>query len=76
MKNHAWRESGRSFRSVDYNGGVALVLGSEAHGLGDDWRAAAAFTVSVPMLGRVDSLNVSTTAALLLYEVLRWRGTA
>src|SRR5207245_11043712 len=48
-------ESGRSFRSVDYNGGVALVLGSEAHGLGDDWRAAAAFTVSVPMLGRVDS---------------------
>ncbi len=60
-----------SYRDADYSGPVALVLGSERHGLSGAWRAAADLLVSIPMRGRADSLNVGHAAALLLYESLR-----
>jgi TrmH family RNA methyltransferase len=50
------------------------VLGSEAFGLSDDFRAAAHDHVRIPMRGAVDSLNLATSAAILLYEVVRQRG--
>jgi TrmH family RNA methyltransferase len=53
--------------------GVAIVLGSEATGLSDTWVAAGATSVRLPMHGLADSLNVSTTAAVLFYEALRQR---
>jgi|tagenome__1003787_1003787.scaffolds.fasta_scaffold20597625_2 TrmH family RNA methyltransferase len=53
--------------------GVAIVLGSEAAGLSDAWAAAGATAVRLPMHGLADSLNVSTTAAVLFYEALRQR---
>jgi TrmH family RNA methyltransferase len=53
--------------------GVAIVLGSEATGLSDTWVAAGATAVRLPMHGLADSLNVSTTAAVLFYEALRQR---
>jgi TrmH family RNA methyltransferase len=62
--------------SADLTGPVAIALGSEAHGLTDAWRDAAAQTVRIPMLGVADSLNVSVTAAILFYEALRQRGGA
>lgn len=52
---------------------VAIVMGSEANGLGPAWLAAAAATVSIPMFGLADSLNLATATALLLYEVVRQR---
>ncbi len=58
---------------VDLTGSVALVLGSEAEGLDDHWKQAADRCVALPMHGAVDSLNVSATAAVLLYEALRQR---
>lgn len=58
---------------VDLSGGVAIALGSEARGLSDAWAELSDVSVRIPMLGVADSLNVSTTAAVLFYEVLRQR---
>jgi TrmH family RNA methyltransferase len=58
-----------------FQGAWALVLGSEDRGLSDFWLMAADMTVKVPMKGKADSLNVSTSAAIILYEALRQRTT-
>lgn len=63
------------------SGDVALLLGSEAHGISRAWPAAAAAgtipldSVRLPMLGAADSLNVAATAAVLAYESLRQQST-
>ena len=64
------------YDSIDLTGPVAIVVGSEAAGLGDAWRAADVSAVRLPMLGLADSLNASTTAAILLYEARRQRRAA
>jgi len=56
-------------------GPVAIVMGSEAHGLTELWHEAADLRVKIPMRGHVDSLNLSTATAILLYEVVRQRLT-
>lgn len=61
-----------SYREADYSGPVAVVLGSERHGLCEFWKEAADQVVSIPMFGVADSLNVGHAAALLLYEALHW----
>jgi TrmH family RNA methyltransferase len=58
-----------TYRDVPYARRVAVVLGSERHGLSGAWREAADLRVSIPMRGVADSLNVGHAAALLLYEV-------
>lgn len=52
---------------------TALVMGTEATGLTDAWREAADAHIRIPMLGRMDSLNVSVSAAVLLFEAVRQR---
>jgi TrmH family RNA methyltransferase len=59
--------------TVDLRGPVAVVLGSEATGLTDAWSGDDVMAVRLPMLGVADSLNVSITAAVLLYEARRQR---
>ncbi len=61
------------YTDVSYTGPIAIVLGSEAHGLGQEWLDAADFLVRLPMAGAVDSLNLSAAAAILLYEAVRQR---
>jgi RNA methyltransferase, TrmH family len=61
------------YTAADVRGGVAIVLGSEAMGLSDQWNAADITPVRLPMHGIADSLNVSTTAAVLFYEARRQR---
>ena len=53
--------------------GTAIVMGTEATGLSDKWRQAADAHIRIPMLGKLDSLNVSVSAAILLYEAVRQR---
>jgi len=63
----------RLYVDADLTGPVALVLGSEAQGLSDAWRGTDVESVRLPMAGVGDSLNVSVTAAVLLYEAWRQR---
>jgi TrmH family RNA methyltransferase len=55
---------------------TAIVVGDEATGLSAQWMKAADQHIKIPMLGRIDSLNVSVSAAVLLYEALRQRDTS
>jgi len=61
------------YRSPDYRGGVVLVLGAEGRGLRPRVAKACDALVSLPLRGRIESLNVSATAAVLLYEILQQR---
>jgi TrmH family RNA methyltransferase len=65
----------QEYTSVDLTGPVALVVGAEANGLSQAWSGPDVDTVRIPMRGLADSLNVSASAAVLLYEALRQRGT-
>lgn len=58
---------------LDLTGAVAVVVGAEHAGVSATWRAAAAATARIPLVGRVNSLNVATSAAVVLYEALRQR---
>ncbi len=66
-------DAAHSWAGADLRGRTALVLGSEAEGLSDAWNAPDVEGVARPMLGVADSLNVSVTAAVLLYEARRQR---
>ena len=57
-------------------GGTAIVMGTEDKGLTPIWRKAADEHIRIPMLGRLDSLNVSVSAAILLFEAVRQRALA
>ena len=61
------------YYDCDMTVGTALVMGTEATGLTDAWREAADAHIRIPMLGRLDSLNVSVSAAILLFEAVRQR---
>jgi TrmH family RNA methyltransferase len=63
----------QEYTEVDMKNGIAMVVGSEDDGLSPIWFKNADFQVSIPMLGKNDSLNVSTAAAILLYEAIRQR---
>ena len=64
------------YYSTDMSGGTAIVMGTESTGLTDVWRQAADAHIKIPMLGQLDSLNVSVSAAILLYEAVRQRQKA
>ncbi len=61
------------YYGTDMREACAIALGSEADGISDIWRKASDRKIMIPMLGRLDSLNVSVSAAILCYEALRQR---
>ena len=63
------------YYDTDMTGGTAIIMGTEATGLTDVWRKAADAHIKIPMLGRLDSLNVSVSAAILMYEAVRQRNS-
>lgn len=66
-------EASVPYTSVDLTGPVAIVLGAEDVGLSDVWNQPPVDAIRLPMLGTADSLNVSITAAVVLYEARRQR---
>jgi len=63
----------QTYDSLDYNMDCAIVLGAEGKGVHDLVRKRCDFLVSIPMLGKVPSLNVSVAAGVVLYEIVRQR---
>ena len=61
------------YYDIDMRRATAIVMGTEATGLTEQWRRAADAHIRIPMLGCVDSLNVSVSAAVLMYEAVRQR---
>ena len=71
---YAAEAGGSGYASVDLTGPVGLVLGSEGRGVRRLVREGCDGEISIPMLGSVESLNVSVATAVLLYEARRQRG--
>ena len=63
------------YYDTDMRGGTAIVMGTEATGLTQCWRKAADAHIKIPMLGKLDSLNVSVSAAILMFEAVRQRNS-
>ena len=63
------------YYDYDMHEATAIVTGTESTGLTQQWREAADAHIRIPMLGRLDSLNVSVSAAILMYEAVRQRNS-
>ena len=66
-------QNSTDYLDQDYSTATAIVVGTESTGLTKTWRSKAQATIRIPMNGAVDSLNVSVSAAVLLYECARQR---
>lgn len=69
-------QDSRLYYDTPMTQGTAIVMGTESTGLTSVWREAADAHIRIPMLGRLDSLNVSVSAAILLFEAVRQRQEA
>ncbi len=61
------------YHEVNYTKSSAIVMGTEATGLSDIWVKNASANIIIPMLGKIDSMNVSNAAAVVVYEAMRQR---
>lgn len=64
---------GQPWCKTDFSGGCALVIGSEGNGVGRLIKEKCDVTVSLPMRGKVNSLNASVAAGIIMYEIARQR---
>lgn len=64
---------GQRWDKTDFSGGVALVVGNEGSGVGRLVKEKCDVTVSLPMLGKVNSLNASVAAGIIMYEIAKQR---
>ncbi len=63
-----------AYDTQDYTRASAIVVGTEATGLSNEWREASTQNISIPMQGVIDSMNVSVAAGILVFEARRQRG--
>ena len=79
MKNNVqifctYLQASKPYYEIDFIGPSAIVMGTEATGLSDNWVKNATSNIIIPMQGIIDSMNVSTAAAVVIFEALRQRG--
>lgn len=67
-------QNSTGYHTQDYTTPTALVVGTEATGLTQEWRDNATQNIIIPMQGVIDSMNVSVAAAILIFEAKRQRG--
>jgi TrmH family RNA methyltransferase len=67
-------QNSTSYHTQNYTSPTALVVGTEATGLTQEWRDNATQNIIIPMQGEIDSMNVSVAAAILIFEAKRQRG--
>ena len=65
--------NGERYTNVDYKDATALVIGNEGKGVSELVKKSSDFIVSIPMSGKIESLNASVAAGILIYEVIRQR---
>ncbi|NNC70248.1 MAG: RNA methyltransferase, partial [Flavobacteriaceae bacterium] len=63
----------KSYESINYRKGSAIVVGTEATGLSNEWLENSTQNILIPMHGQIDSLNVSVSAGILIFEAKRQR---
>lgn len=63
----------RCYYETDFSKPSAIIMGSEAQGLSDPWLKQADSLIKIPMRGKIDSMNVSVSAAIVVFEALRQR---
>ncbi len=74
IKNFATTPAAKKvYTTVDFSGPAAIVMGAEDVGLSKKWLAAADEKIKIPMRGKINSLNVSVSAAIILFEAVRQR---
>ncbi len=68
-------EASEFYQNTDFRTPSAIVMGTEANGLTSFWLKNAKKRIKIPMRGKIDSLNVSVSAAVLIFEAMRQRGS-
>lgn len=66
-------ENSVDYRSIDYSGKIALVIGNEGKGISRLVRESCDFVATIPMYGEINSLNASVASGIMIYEVVRNR---
>ena len=64
-------ENSVDYREIDYSGKIALVIGSEGFGMSESVKKSCDFIARIPMNGKINSLNASVAAGIMIYEVIR-----
>jgi len=65
--------NGKDYRNIDFKGKTCLVIGSEGHGLKQIVTSSCDEIVSLPMKGKINSLNASVAAGILIYEIMKFK---
>ena len=67
-------QNSNEYHIEDYTQASAIIVGTEATGLSEEFRNAAFQNINIPMQGQIDSMNVSVAAAIVIFEAKRQRG--
>jgi len=65
---------GENYTNVNYQDSICLVIGNEGNGISSLVKKSSDYVVSIPMIGKINSLNASVASGILIYEVVRQRG--
>lgn len=64
---------GKDYRSIDFSGKTCLIIGSEGHGLKQIVSNSCDEIISLPMKGKINSLNASVAAGIFIYEIMKYK---
>ena len=67
-------QASKPYHQIDFTQSTAIVVGTEATGLSEEWRESSTQNIIIPMSGEIDSMNVSVAAGILIFEAKRQRG--
>ncbi len=69
------KEGAKVYHTQDFTKATAIVVGTEATGLSDEWFQNDTQSIIIPMRGKIDSMNVSVASGILIFEAIRQRNT-
>jgi len=65
----------KNYTTIDFKNASAIIVGTESTGLSEEWLKNSTQNIIIPMQGEIDSMNVSVSAAIVIFEAVRQRGT-